>query len=278
MNAFQCAGSFRPERWNQEVHWRAGGQRYSMQMILTCPSCETRYQVDDAAIDRAAGRQVRCANCGYLWHFAPALVDNLPTEGTPVRGTPARGGPAQAALATATAGAATADAGALEGDAGSTLSTTLDLGSAAAPAIGRMGHGRRAIFQAGVILVVAAAVLVPILGRNTVVRTWPEATKVYDAVGLKTAGPGTGLDITLRPLRNEGSFVVTGEITNTTDQLLSVPPLRVALRDTNKNEVEFQIIDLQVGTLPAGKVAQFKAVFEHPSVTATDVVATFGRE
>jgi predicted Zn finger-like uncharacterized protein len=232
-------------------------------MLLTCPSCETRYQVDEAAIDRAAGRQVRCANCGYLWHFAPSLEENLPAQDAPAARTAAAGPSAAAASET---------------DTPSALSATLDLGSAAAPAIGRMGHGRRAIFQAVVILVVATAVLVPILARNTVVQTWPEATKVYDAVGLKTAGPGAGLDITLRQLRSEGSFVVTGEITNTTDQPLSVPPLRVALRDTNKNEVEFQIIDPPVGTLPAGKAAQFQAVFEHPSVTATDVVATFGRE
>jgi predicted Zn finger-like uncharacterized protein len=231
-------------------------------MLLTCPSCETRYQVDEAAIDRAAGRQVRCANCGYLWHFAPSLEENLPTQAAPAAG-PAAAGSAAGATASKTA-------------APSALSATLDLGSPAAPAVGRMGHGWRAIFQAGVILVVAGAVLVPILARNTVVQTWPEATKVYQAVGLKTAGPGAGLDITVRPLRSEGSFVVTGEITNSTDRPLSVPPLRVALRDTNQNEVEFQILDPPVGILPAGKTAQFKTVFEHPSVTATDVVATFG--
>src|SRR6266478_1621383 len=101
-------------------------------MLLTCPSCETRYQVDEAAIDRAAGRQVRCANCGYLWHFAPSLEENLPTQAAPAAG----------ATASKTA-------------APSALSATLDLGSPAAPAVGRMGHGRRAIFQAGVILVVA---------------------------------------------------------------------------------------------------------------------------
>jgi len=229
-------------------------------MLLTCPSCETRYQVDEAAIDRAAGRQVRCANCGYLWHFAPSLEENLP-----VQAAPAAAGPAAARASSGT-------------NAPSALSTPLDLGSAAAPALVVQRHGRRAIFQAVVILVVATAVLVPILARNTVVQTWPEATKVYDAVGLKTAGPGTGLDIKVTPLRSEGSFVVTGEITNMTDRPLSVPPLRVALRDSTQREVEFQIIDPPVGTLPAGKAAQFKAVFEHPSVTATDVVATFGQE
>src|ERR1700722_10020274 len=36
-------------------------------MILTCPSCATRYQADEAKFP-AAGRQVRCAKCGHVWH------------------------------------------------------------------------------------------------------------------------------------------------------------------------------------------------------------------
>src|SRR5258708_13155602 len=65
-------------------------------MLLTCPSCETRYQVDEAAIDRAAGRQVRCANCGYLWHFAPSLEENLPTQAAAAAGPAAAGSAARA--------------------------------------------------------------------------------------------------------------------------------------------------------------------------------------
>src|SRR6185295_4338278 len=36
-------------------------------MILTCPQCATRYQVDGAKFP-AAGRNVRCAKCGNVWH------------------------------------------------------------------------------------------------------------------------------------------------------------------------------------------------------------------
>src|SRR5215510_13329603 len=35
-------------------------------MILTCPSCSTRYQADGARFV-APGRNVRCAKCGHVW-------------------------------------------------------------------------------------------------------------------------------------------------------------------------------------------------------------------
>src|SRR5258708_5032755 len=36
-------------------------------MILTCPQCATRYQVDANKFP-ASGRNVRCAKCGHVWH------------------------------------------------------------------------------------------------------------------------------------------------------------------------------------------------------------------
>jgi predicted Zn finger-like uncharacterized protein len=245
-------------------------------MLLTCPSCETRYQVDEAAIDRAAGRQVRCANCGYLWHFAPSLEEHAPQSAT-ARPTAGSARP-PAGSTTAAAQAMTADAGVLEADPASPFATPLDLGSAAAPAVGRMGPGLRGLLQVGAVLIVAAVIVVPILARNTVVESWPESAKVYNAVGLNTLAPGSGLDLKVTPLRSEGAFVVTGEITNATSRPLSVPPLRVALRDPTQREVEFQILDPPVETLAPGASARFKTVFEHPSIAATDVVATFGAE
>src|ERR1017187_6853318 len=49
-------------------------------MILTCPSCRTRYQTDGAHFT-APGRNVRCAKCGQVWfQSAPELEAALEPE------------------------------------------------------------------------------------------------------------------------------------------------------------------------------------------------------
>jgi len=47
-------------------------------MIITCPSCSTRFLLDEADM-RESGRKVRCARCSHVWHEqAPSQPAELP--------------------------------------------------------------------------------------------------------------------------------------------------------------------------------------------------------
>lgn len=48
-------------------------------MRLTCPSCDSSYEVPDALIGTSA-RRVRCVRCGHVWTHEPPQVELPPPE------------------------------------------------------------------------------------------------------------------------------------------------------------------------------------------------------
>lgn len=55
-------------------------------MIITCPNCQTKYEVADQAIG-AAGRKVQCANCHQSWKAVVPLRQQMPAKPRIVAGT-----------------------------------------------------------------------------------------------------------------------------------------------------------------------------------------------
>jgi predicted Zn finger-like uncharacterized protein len=49
-------------------------------VIITCPSCQTRYRVDAIALTKPGGRTLRCAACGLSWRYPPAPLKTGPRE------------------------------------------------------------------------------------------------------------------------------------------------------------------------------------------------------
>ena len=47
-------------------------------MIVTCPDCETRYQIKSASL-KPPGRRVRCQNCDVVWFQKPEEDKLKPT-------------------------------------------------------------------------------------------------------------------------------------------------------------------------------------------------------
>jgi len=217
----------------------------SAAMILVCPTCTTRYKVDDEAVDRPSGRTVRCANCGHSWRYvappAPArarLRERVQAEKSEVTAEP------RAAIIAPTP-----------------------------PPRRRQGSG---VGWMILILLIGAAVVGAIFARVRVVALWPPAAQVYELVGLTTVPLGAGLDIgNVATTRNADGLIVEGDITNKIGVTRTVPHLRVALRDGSQHELVFKIIDPPREKLLPGETSHFVVGFLPAPETAVGVLVTF---
>ncbi len=221
-------------------------------MILSCPTCSTRYLVDPLAIG-AEGRQVRCARCGHVWRqAAPSEETTAPVaeEDVPVLRGPAR-------------------ARALPP--GSTL-----------PAL-RQAPRRRASGLAwlALVLVVAGALAALAAFRLQFIAIWPPAAELYRLAGIDdSAQPGQGLDI--RDVRLERKteagravLLVTGQVVNPTGAARPTARLRVAIGDEAKKELVHWTVPLAKEELAPGEATEFSTRLPDPPADARSLSVTF---
>ena len=237
-------------------------------MILTCPQCATRYQVDANKFP-ASGRNVRCAKCGHVWHqmgpaperdtesevreaLAPAVAQAVPAESATAAHAPMR--PLRPVVQET------------DGDAarGSFLS-------------------RAALWGGWLLLValVAAIGWTAVVLRDSVVTWLPQSASLYAAVGLPVSPHGMDFTgITYLKQVEDGQIVlaVSGNIVNRSSHELTVPPVRVALFDGDKHELYHWTFVAGVTTLKPGESTRFRTRLSSPPPGTHDLEVRFARE
>ncbi|WP_042695242.1 zinc-ribbon domain-containing protein [Azospirillum sp. B506] len=229
-------------------------------MIVSCPTCSTRYTLSDESLGQD-GRKVRCARCGHTWWQMPEraerepVIPDAPTELRPVR--PAK---------PATGKGAVRDAG--------TSRTKPSKGPRVKPA-------RSTVIGFAVLgVLVAGTAAGAYFGRDAIVRGWPPAALLYETIGLPAEPPGFGLE--LRNIRSEQKqdggktvLLLEGEVANTTDAERMLPPLRVNSFGPEHKLLQSWVIEQSAETLGPGAVAGFHHSQPDPG-PVTEVTITFG--
>lgn len=241
-------------------------------MIITCPTCSTRYRIDPASLG-SKGRGVRCSGCGNRWFVAPPD----PRPGPEPRPAPTPAPPP------------------VDVDAEEPPPTPL---AAPPPVAAGAPPARRAGAAAGIAgwLLVALLVLLlaaGVVGRDVVVAALPAAQPVYDRLGLPVTvrlglefrdlassrqggdvGGGEGGGAAAAP-GGGAALVVSGEVRNVSGRDRLVPKLRVAFLDERRAEIEAGLFDAPQRSLPPGGATRFELHLANPPADARNFSVSF---
>jgi predicted Zn finger-like uncharacterized protein len=246
-------------------------------MILTCPSCSTRYQTDGAHF-KAPGRNVRCAKCGTVWHqAAPELEPELEQEA--IIAPAASVAPPQMEQA----------AQPLRADSAAAESSVVDFpirpsvedaesSPARLPPRSRGAAFAQSVGWAALIFLIGAVGWGTVHYRETIAAVWPQSASLYAILGLPVNVRGIALtNIAYKQEYEDGQPVlsVTGKIVNVSTRDQAVPEIRVVLLDDAKHELYHWTFDAGIPALKPGSESPFVTRLSSPPPEARNLNVRF---
>ena len=263
-------------------------------MIISCPACQTRFNVPAKALGEA-GRKVRCANCGDSWH-------QMPEEDAPPPAPAPAPAPSDAAAPEPTDPIEDDNESVEEDDNGPDVEAAPPAPEKAkADGKADSKSARRAKSRAGraadddggkrgwvgwlvLILVLAGIGSGGFFYQGKIVELWPPAGQLYDMIGLSLEngdGPEKfGLSIQnvkWEHKREKGKpvLVVKGEVTNTSEKPQSVPRLRVIILDDHDRRLFRWTVTTAKNTLEPSEATKFSTRLANPPDGARSLAVTF---
>ncbi len=245
-------------------------------MILTCPSCATRYQADAAKFP-PAGRQVRCAKCGHDWH--QAALEAEPVEDVLFGGDAAPVPPTPPDPAPEPVQAPEPD-----------LVPRIRAAMTAAPAESVPRKPRPpllpmlgvALGWIGLIAVVLLIGLSAVRYRQEITVIWPQSAGVYSTLGMNVNTHG--IDFTQVDYRRENEdgqvvLAVSGRIVNNGARELPVPQIvRVILSDAGNRELYHWNFTPEAQSLKPGQSVPFLTRLSSPPAAARHLEVRFAKD
>ena len=227
-----------------------------MSIVLSCPSCSTRYRADPQAIG-ANGRRVRCASCNYVW---TAEIDD-PAELPPLQPAPAA------------AEAAPEPEPVIEED--KPVHTAYR--ERQAKKRQKMSAAVAGTAWGGLVAACALLVTASWIFRVDIVTLWPQASSAYAAMGSEVNPYGISVgELNVHHEVDQGVplLVIEGSVHNYDRRSRDLPGLRAVLRDDNSNTLLEWTVNVEDGPVSAGEVRDFRTIVSDPPPRTVEVEVT----
>lgn len=262
-------------------------------MILTCPSCEARFNIKPEAL-LPSGRSVRCSKCAHTWK-------QLPPEDMPKRVVEEELEPIIPVPDNLDSDPDYEDVrDDVEDDADDIEVPSIESIENEAPGEDdfelpaftprtrsrrrqREQRNRGPIIMWGAVVAVIAIIFGGgIFGRAAIIDVWPPASMLYGMVGL-APGPGFGLELrNVAPTQElEGDtavLVISGEVVNVSSRPRQVPRLRGSLLDAGQNEIHTWTFSMESEELAPDEAGKFNTRVPNPPEGARGLEVTFLEE
>lgn len=242
-------------------------------MIITCPSCATRYTVEASGF-LPAGRKVRCAKCGHSWHQAPEEADDIAWSDAPAQDRRDEGGedappPPPPAPRKKQSGRPAA-----ENDGEETAVRRTPVKPRKSGALVAAGWILLIAFVGGTAFGVAAY-------QAEIVKFWPATQTLYAAFNEPD-----GLDkmafknVTYKYEFEDGLPVlaIRGEIVNEGGERVMLRPVQVDLRGEAREQLYHWTFRVPETALGPSESAEFVTRLSSPPLEARDLVIRFVEE
>jgi len=239
-------------------------------MILTCPQCATRYQVDAGKFP-PSGRNVRCAKCGHVWHQLGPVPEPDPQAEIATRES----------LPTASRDSAVTTAQGIAHAPMSTIRAQLAQ-EEHSEEVRASSLGRVALATGWLLLAVLLAAIgwAAVVFRDSVATWLPQTISLYTAAGLSVNPRGIDIaDIAYQRRMEDGQVVlaVSGTIINRSAHELGVPLVRVTLFDADRHELYHWTFVPSVSTLKPGQATRIRTRLSSPPAGTHDLEVRFAK-
>jgi predicted Zn finger-like uncharacterized protein len=246
-------------------------------MILVCPNCAARYEVDGSKFP-AEGRKVRCKKCGHVWHqsaqthdderaeIEAAVFDGKAPEPEP---EPEVVLPHEPELEPEPEVAHAWRAPQPDADEEYVEAPVAKPGAPSARGGILIALGWVAFV--GVLLVIGFAAA---SYRTQIVSAWPKSASLFSHLGMGVNGRGLEFADVQHANQTEDRqpvLVITGRLVNVSGKTQNVPSLRVELRDGNKHHIYDWTFHPSEASLAPGQSVKFRTRLSNPP-SATHLV------
>ena len=251
-------------------------------MIISCPECGTNYNIPDASV-KPEGRKVRCSSCSHRWHVTPAVGEPEPDLEPPFASPPREAVPPREAEPPPQP---TRIGDEFEDQTDPFDNTENEskfkfTPSGKAPNTGTARTSLKVILGWLLVLLLVVCLAVFILGRTQIASMFPSMAGVYETLGLPVE-EATSLrfsDVVSEEILEDGEavIIIEGTVNNDGRDDAPVPAVRVALLDSEQNELVDQTVEALLQSLATGERTIFEARFHAPPDTAKHFSVSFAK-